>query len=196
MTVKKEIGLIIYLFGFFLALIPLTNILTILLINVTPADATTEIDVSRSIVLGLVTVCVLPAIIEELIFRGIIQNLLLRFGGVAAITITSILFTILHLSNPVGMPAIFIMSLFMSSAMFLFNKIMFVIILHFVNNLFAYCVYLINYYNDLNTAFTITIVLYLSFAVCSAIVLYTGRKKCPKEIKLLWKRRLNNPTRR
>ncbi len=181
----------LFYLGIFIGLIPITNIFTIILINITSSEPTTSINFAHSIILGFVTSCMFPAVMEELLFRGILQTLLLRFGVFISIITTTLLFAILHIGNPVGIPAIIILSTALSIAMFLFRKIIYVILLHFINNCFAYSIFLLNYYYSQNTAFILTITLYILFAIFSAVILIIGRKKCLTGIKLLWKKRLS-----
>ncbi len=191
MTAKQLYRSMVYCFAIFLALIPFSNLLTIFLINITAAEPITNIDVNHSVFVGFFSMCILPAVIEELVFRGILQTLSLRFGAAFAIIAPSLVFTAMHIGNPVGMPAIFLMSIALSATMFIYCNIRLVMFFHFINNCFAYAIYLFNYYQDANFAFILTIILYSSVFICSIIILIIGRAQCPTEILFLWKRRLN-----
>ncbi len=182
--------------GIFIGLIPLANIITILLNQLTSTDPITDIDVDLSVLLTFVTVCLAPAFFEELLFRGLLQRYLEKYGAVAAVVITSILFASLHIFNPVGMLSIFLLSLALSAAMQLFGNLRFCIFLHLLNNCFAYTVYLFNYYLSENIAFILTVALYILFALLSFITFLIGKNTCPKQIAILWKKRLNLPKKR
>ncbi len=190
MKIDNVNNLSLYFLGFFLGLIPITNILTILLINIISAEPTSNINFDHSVIIGFITICMLPAIIEEIIFRGLLQTILMRAGVGVALAGTSLLFTLLHIGNLTGIPAIFVLSFFLSIAKFMFGSVYYTIVLHLINNCFAYSIFLLNYYYSPNTAFVLTITLYILFSIVSAVILIIGRKQWPTGIKLLWKRRL------
>ncbi len=77
----------------------------------------------------------LPAITEEILFRGIIQsNLITKFGIKKGIVITSILFSIIHLYPSVLVP-IFLLSLMLGYLYSKTNNLFYPILLHILNNL-------------------------------------------------------------
>lgn len=87
--------------------------------------------------LGVLIYCLLPAIAEELIFRGIIQkSLSTKLNGVATITLTTILFTLMHgaLQQTVYQMLVGIM---LSYLVCVGGSIIYSIILHFLNNFFV-----------------------------------------------------------
>ena len=53
---------------------------------------------------GIIAMCVIPAVFEEVMFRGVIYNYFRQFGERAAILISAILFSMMHLdfTNTLG----------------------------------------------------------------------------------------------
>lgn len=87
--------------------------------------------------LGILIYALLPAIAEELIFRGIIQkSLSSKLNGVATITLTTIMFVLMHgaLQQTVYQMIVGIM---LSFLVCVGGSIVYSIILHFFNNLFV-----------------------------------------------------------
>ncbi len=181
--------LTIFYLGFFVGLIPIANIITIILLEITGIPPITHIEQNETLLATFITICILPAIWEELLFRGILQTLLSRIAALPAVIIPTILFTALHIGNPAGMPAIFILSLALSIAMLLFNNIFYVMALHCVNNIFGYTIYRFNVIHSSESAYIATLVLYAVFIFTATTIIFLGRYRCLTEIINLWKRR-------
>jgi len=81
----------------------------------------------------LFTMAVLPAIIEELLFRGLILQGLLKYGHVVAIIFSSLLFSIFHL-NPSQTVYQFILGAICAVIYLRTKNMWYPIILHFINN--------------------------------------------------------------
>lgn len=87
--------------------------------------------------LGILIYALLPAIAEELIFRGIIQKgLSTKLNGVATILLTTIMFVLVHGSLQQTVYQM-IVGLMLSYIMCVGGSILYSIILHFLNNLFV-----------------------------------------------------------
>ena len=84
-------------------------------------------------ILNVICVVVLPAFIEEIIFRGIVMQSLRRFGDIFALVASSLMFGIFHL-NLVQMPYAFIMGLCIGYIVMRSGSIWVGILIHFVNN--------------------------------------------------------------
>ena len=87
--------------------------------------------------LGVFIFALLPAIAEELIFRGIIQkSLSTKLNGIATIALTTIMFTLMHgaLQQTVYQ---LIVGIMLSYMMCVGGSIIYSIILHFFNNFFV-----------------------------------------------------------
>ncbi len=82
----------------------------------------------------MLIICVVPAIFEEILFRGYIQKRLLPHSQGFAIVVTSVLFAVLH-ARPADLPSIFLFSLFLGCVAQRFDTLAAPMILHFINNL-------------------------------------------------------------
>jgi len=86
---------------------------------------------------GVLTIVVAAPILEELIFRGIIQEgLMQRLRPIMAIVVTSLLFGFIHF-NPWQFTTAFILGLFIGWIYYYTRDIILVIAIHFFNNLFV-----------------------------------------------------------
>lgn len=86
--------------------------------------------------LYLVNTLILPPICEELVYRGILLGSLRRYGDLAAIVISSLLFGLAH-GNMAQMPYSFILGMTMAFFVIKTNSIYTSIFIHFVNNALA-----------------------------------------------------------
>lgn len=91
---------------------------------------------------GLLTsvllVAILPAVFEEVFFRGGLQGLLLRWlkSPVSAIIISSLIFSAIHFSWYGFIPR-FMLGILLGTVFYLTGNIWYTILMHFVNNLLA-----------------------------------------------------------
>jgi membrane protease YdiL (CAAX protease family) len=90
---------------------------------------------------GYLTVGLLAPVCEELVFRGAILRALLRWRrGWAAITISALLFSLVH-ANPVQMPHAFVIGLLLGWLYYRTDSVVPGVVYHWVNNSIAYVVY-------------------------------------------------------
>ena len=99
---------------------------------------------------------VLPAIVEELLFRGVIFHGFLKYGKVAAVIASSVLFSLMHLS-PSQTFAQFAFGIILALVYLGTKNLVYPIILHFVNN------------------FTIVTILYASQGALDETFVYTAQ---------------------
>jgi len=78
-------------------------------------------------------IAVLPAIVEELLFRGLILHGFMKYGKVAAVIASSVLFSLMHLS-PSQTFAQFALGIICAVVYLGTKNIVYPILLHFVNN--------------------------------------------------------------
>ncbi len=91
-----------------------------------------------NIVFSFITIAFFPSIIEELIFRGIIQRgLVNKYNVKKGIIVSSILFAVIHL-NPNQIVPIFLLSLIIGYVYYRTNNLIYPILIHFFNNLFVW----------------------------------------------------------
>lgn len=97
-------------------------------LNTIPYSLTTE-----NYLLSLISLTILPAICEELLFRGIILQGLKSYGKVLSILLTGLMFAIFHMSIDQFIYPL-IMGSLLSLIMYNENNILYSIIVHLVNN--------------------------------------------------------------
>ena len=88
--------------------------------------------------LYLISIAVLPAFCEEMVFRGCICGILKRYNKTAAIVVSSIAFSLMHATIQ-QIPFAFLMGLFLGYLYIKFDSLLPGILLHFVNN-FISCI--------------------------------------------------------
>ena len=76
---------------------------------------------------------VLPAVIEELVFRGLLLKLFLRFGAIFAIVGSSVLFSVYHLNFAQTLYQ-FILGVVLACVVIRTGRLWYAIVLHFLNN--------------------------------------------------------------
>ncbi len=85
----------------------------------------------------VIVIAVLPAIGEELVFRGMIgRGLMARWGLVPAILITSVMFGLVHM-HPAHVIAVIPLGMFMHYVYFITRSFWAPVLVHFMNNAFA-----------------------------------------------------------
>lgn len=92
-----------------------------------------------ALVISLVELCVVPAVLEELFFRGALQGLLRPSGSAAAIFGPALLFALLHLDLAQGITA-FVCGVFLGWLTERTGSILPGMLLHFLNNLIAFVI--------------------------------------------------------
>ncbi len=141
----------------------------------------------------------IPAITEELLFRGLLESCLRRYGFLPAALSCAIFYAMIPFS-PSRIPAFFIVSLVLSFVMFVTGSVFSCMIVHFIYNL--YCVMLesnIASYvlasnrNTLLLLLVIPLLLLSLFVICSetARILHeysTTRKKEPEILNASFKK--------
>lgn len=88
-----------------------------------------------SFVMLVLVAAVLPAIFEELMFRGIVLQSLRRFGDLFALAVSSLLFALLH-GNLVQLPNALLTGMVLGYIVLRTGTLRASVLCHFVNNLF------------------------------------------------------------
>lgn len=136
-TIKKTFFYIAITLIAFVCLSPLINLFDLLLnkLNIKQTNIPYKFDMQGFLV-SIISLAILPAIFEELLFRGIIFKGLRQKGKVFAICVSALMFTLLHFSiNQTIYP--FVMGLLLGCIMWHENNILYTIIAHFVSNLLS-----------------------------------------------------------
>ena len=89
----------------------------------------------------IITNCILPAVLEEFVFRGIILSSLRRFGDAFAIMVSAVLFSLVH-CNLVQIPFALIVGIVLGFITIKTNSLLIPMLVHFTNN-FISCVVVI-----------------------------------------------------
>jgi len=113
------------------------------------------------LIMGIIVMCLIPAVFEEVLFRGVIFNYFRQYGTRAAIIISAILFAVMHLdySNLFGT---FLLGIICAIMVKHTNRLIYPMIAHFFLNLVSVIsTYITNFeiiknlYNDLFYMFVI-----------------------------------------
>ena len=83
-----------------------------------------------------VTFAILPAILEELLFRGVIRAEYSKWGAASAVILSSVLFAFLHFS-PVRFPLYLFTGIVLALTAGAADSIMPTVIIHVMNNVFV-----------------------------------------------------------
>ena len=124
---------------------------------------------------ALIVIAVIPALVEEFAFRGVVLGALRKFGDIPAIIISSLLFAFIH-GNFVQIPFAFIMGLGLAIAVVVTKSIWSAIIIHFINNSLSV---FSNYFSE-NSIVLIFGFLFISGIVSFAILINKGYLKFNK----------------
>lgn len=89
-----------------------------------------------SMIFYVLNLTMIPAVFEELAFRGILMQSLRRFGDSFALVVSAILFSLVHIS-PLSIPNAFVMGLVIGYFVLFTGSVHTGIIIHLVHNLLA-----------------------------------------------------------
>ncbi len=118
--------------------------------------------------IAVLSTAVLPAVLEEIVVRGIVMQPLRRFGDKFAIVASALIFGIMH-GNMVQIPYTIVAGLFLGYLVIATGSIWPSIILHFINNFYSVAV-VAAYDNAGDTAGGLVSVLFIALFVLSGIV--------------------------
>ncbi len=158
------------LIGFvFLGLIPLTSLVSGVfervftdLFHMEAASSIMLPDGFFATALLFISMCIVPALLEEILFRGYIQRMLMPYGGLFALLVTSLLFTLMH-ARIYQMPSIFVLSMALGYVFYMTEDIRASMFLHFLNNAIAFIITYVAQNMDGASAMVFTAML---FAMC------------------------------
>lgn len=128
------------------------------------------------LLLQFLLLCVLPAIGEELLFRGALQGLLRPCGSAAAIFGPALLFALLHLDPIQGLTA-FVCAVFLGWLAERSGSILPGMALHFVNNCLAFLNLYLRLYAPNNVSFAVELFLLLFFPLFGAWLIVHARQQ-------------------
>ena len=147
-----------------------------------PPASTTLPEGAGPLALSFLSICVIPAIGEELFFRGTIQRLLTPYGDWFAIIVSSVLFALLH-ADLSQIPSIFALSLFLGYIVAAYGNVADAMLLHFFNNASGFLQLWARQQMDGTNVMALTAILftfYFGAGLTVLIVLLRRRRPLPK----------------
>lgn len=103
-----------------------------------PPDAVQLPEGRGAMVLYFISICVVPAVVEELFVRGALQPMFARWGAWFSILLTSVLFTLMH-GDIAQMPAVFLISMVLGITAHASGSLLPGMVMHFANNCMSFC---------------------------------------------------------
>lgn len=160
----------------FLGLANTANLAGALLSNLLGIENTSSILPSggTDLFLQFLVLCVMPAIVEELFFRGALQGLLRPCGSEVAIFGPALLFALLHLDPIQGLTAL-VCGVFLGWLAERSGSILPGMLLHFTNNCLAFLSLYLRFYAPNNVSFGVELFLLLFFPLFGIWLLYHAR---------------------
>ncbi len=86
-----------------------------------------------AVMLSMVNICIMPAVMEELLFRGALLGLLRRYGDMLAIVVSSVGFSLAH-GNFLQLPNTLFLGIFLGFLTVKTNSLLPAMFVHFFNN--------------------------------------------------------------
>lgn len=120
------------------------------------------------LVLSVLTLCVLPAVGEELLFRGALQGLMRPCGSAAAVFGPALLFALLHMNLSQGITA-FLCGIFLGWLTERTGSVLPGMMLHLINNCIAFADIYLQMYAPNNIAMGIELFVLLFFPLAAGM---------------------------
>lgn len=162
----------------FLGVANLANLAGALINRLTGSPATSEMLPSGGpeLLMQFLALCVMPAIAEELLFRGAFQGLMRPCGSAAAIFAPALLFGVLHLDLAQGLTA-FACGVFFGWLAERSGSILPGMLLHLVNNVLAFLTIYLRYYAPAEVSFGVELFILLFFPAFGAWMICNARRQ-------------------
>ena len=162
----------------FLGVANLANLAGALINRLTGSPATSEMLPSGGpeLLMQFLALCVMPAIAEELLFRGAFQGLMRPCGSAAAIFAPALLFGVLHLDLAQGLTA-FACGVFLGWLAERSGSILPGMLLHLVNNTLAFLTIYLRYYAPAEVSFGAELFILLFFPAFGAWMIGNARRQ-------------------
>ena len=162
----------------FLGVANLANLAGALINRLTGSPATSEMLPSGGpeLLVQFLALCVMPAIAEELLFRGAFQGLMRPCGSAAAIFAPALLFGVLHLDLAQGLTA-FACVVFLGWLAERSGSILPGMLLHLVNNALAFLTIYLRYYAPAEVSFGVELFILLFFPAFGAWMICNARRQ-------------------
>lgn len=162
----------------FLGVANLANLAGALINRLAGSPATSEMLPSGGpeLLMQFLALCVMPAIAEELLFRGAFQGLMRPCGSAAAIFAPALLFGVLHLDLAQGLTA-FACGVFLGWLAERSGSILPGMLLHLVNNALAFLTIYLRYYAPAEVSFGVELFILLFFPAFGAWMICNARRQ-------------------
>ena len=162
----------------FLGVANLANLAGTLINRLTGSPTTSEMLPSGGpeLFMQFLTLCVMPAVAEELLFRGAFQGLMRPCGSAAAIFAPALLFGVLHLDLAQGLTA-FACGVFLGWLAERSGSILPGMLLHLVNNALAFLTIYLRYYAPAEVSFGVELFILLFFPLFGAWMIWNARRQ-------------------
>ena len=162
----------------FLGVANLANLAGALINRLTGSPATSEMLPSGGpeLFMYYLALCVMPAVAEELLFRGAFQGLMRPSGSAAAIFAPALLFSVLHLDLAQGLTA-FACGVFLGWLAERSGSILPGMLLHLVNNALAFLTIYLRYYAPAEVSFGVELFILLFFPAFGAWMICNARRQ-------------------
>ena len=162
----------------FLGVANLANLAGALINRLTGSPATSEMLPSGGpeLLVQFLALCVMPAIAEELLFRGAFQGLMRPCGSAAAIFAPALLFGVLHLDLAQGLTA-FACGVFLGWLAERSGSILPGMLLHLVNNALTFLTIYLRYYAPAEVSFGVELFILLFFPAFGAWMICNARRQ-------------------
>ena len=162
----------------FLGVANIANLAGALINRLTGSPATSEMLPSGGpeLLVQFLALCVMPAIAEELLFRGAFQGLMRPCGSAAAIFAPALLFGVLHLDLAQGLTA-FACGVFLGWLAERSGSILPGMLLHLVNNALAFLTIYLRYYAPAEVSFGVELFILLFFPAFGAWMIGNARRQ-------------------
>ena len=162
----------------FLGVANLANLAGALINRLTGSPANSEMLPSGGpeLLMQFLALCVMPAIAEELLFRGAFQGLMRPCGSAAAIFAPALLFGVLHLDLAQGLTA-FACGVFLGWLAERSGSILPGMLLHLVNNALAFLTIYLRYYAPAEVSFGVELFILLFFPAFGAWMICNARRQ-------------------
>ncbi len=142
------------------------------LTGVTPSIIMPTMNNAKEIIIAIILLCVLPAIGEEMLYRGVFLHSMKRYGATFAVVVSGIIFALTHF-NVAQIVHQCILGMILSYVTLVSGRLIYAMVIHFVNNLVAIILpIVIPSYNNLATLNTTSVLIMLAMMVAGIIILY------------------------
>lgn len=140
-------------------------------LGLTPSVAMPSLDGALNIILAIVVVAIMPALGEEITYRGIMLSAYKNKGLFKACLLSGLIFSLSHF-NPAQLVHQFILGVILAYLVASTGNIWYAIITHFINNVLALFVgEIIPAYNSLSTLTASNVIILLVLCVAGAVIL-------------------------